>query len=181
MPGQVISLWVGAINVWTAAGPVSFSRIGDLPADVTGANWGDYFTLDPLRGKEDGVTPMLYDADGSIIEGMFGQGSKFDILGIAGPDTPLSGTDTTITEGTVLMNGAFFDGLGPASDSPEDVTSIFERPILPPKLEESTNLAPMPVDRIDLKRGYCFIFLKDVPSQAEKELAERFVNDIHGM
>ena len=32
-----------------------------------------------------------------------------------------------------------------------------------------------------MKRGYCFVFLKDAANQAEKERAERFVQEISGM
>jgi len=41
--------------------------------------------------------------------------------------------------------------------------------------------APIPVERVDMKRGYCFVFLKDAANQAEKERAERFVQEISGM
>lgn len=40
---------------------------------------------------------------------------------------------------------------------------------------------PIAVDRVDIKRGYCFVFLKDVTSQAEKERIENYVADIGGM
>ena len=61
-----------------------------------------------------------------------------------------------------------------------DVTDIFTKPIAPPGTPEGT-YGPIPVDRVDLKRGYCFVFLKDAVSLAEKELAERFVSEINGM
>jgi hypothetical protein len=61
----------------------------------------------------------------------------------------------------------------------EEVVAIFEKPIEPPNA--SMRYSPIPVDRIDLKRGYCFVFLKDVSTQSEKEQAERFVQDINGM
>jgi splicing factor, arginine/serine-rich 4/5/6 len=64
----------------------------------------------------------------------------------------------------------------------EEVISIFETPIQPPNaVSRGVTYARMPVDRIDVKRGYCFIFLKDAKSQAEKEQAEDFVSDINGM
>jgi RNA recognition motif-containing protein len=61
----------------------------------------------------------------------------------------------------------------------EEVVAIFEKPVEPPNA--SMRYSPIPVDRIDLKRGYCFVFLKDVSTQSEKEQAERFVQDINGM
>mmetsp|Transcript_13896 Transcript_13896/g.30359 ORF Transcript_13896/g.30359 Transcript_13896/m.30359 type:complete len:405 (-) Transcript_13896:100-1314(-) len=62
----------------------------------------------------------------------------------------------------------------------EDVISIFERPILPDSVDRD-KYGPVPVERVDLKRGYCFVFLKDVKTQSEKEHAERFVAMINGM
>lgn len=61
-----------------------------------------------------------------------------------------------------------------------DIQDIFSRPIPPPHTPEGTYM-PIAVDRIDLKRGYCFVFLKDAGSQAEKDMAERFVSAINGM
>lgn len=61
-----------------------------------------------------------------------------------------------------------------------DVIEIFERPIVPPDLPPDA-YDPIPVDRVDLKRGYCFVFLKDAATQADKERAERFVSDLNGM
>jgi hypothetical protein len=37
------------------------------------------------------------------------------------------------------------------------------------------------VDRIDIKRGFCFVFLKDAASQEEKDQIEAFVAAIQGM
>ena len=62
--------------------------------------------------------------------------------------------------------------------SADAVTDLFERPIQP---SEKTNYYPIPVDRIDIKRGYCFVFLKDARSPADKENVEGFVMDINGM
>jgi arginine/serine-rich splicing factor 4/5/6 len=62
----------------------------------------------------------------------------------------------------------------------EQVTEIFTRPIVPRDTPEGT-YSPLAIDRVDVKRGYCFVFLKDATSQAEKESAERFVTAINGM
>lgn len=62
----------------------------------------------------------------------------------------------------------------------EQVTEIFSKPIIPPGTEEG-KYSPFAVDRVDLKRGYCFVFLKDAPSQGYKEQAESFVAAINGM
>jgi hypothetical protein len=62
----------------------------------------------------------------------------------------------------------------------EDVTAIFEGPQQPNK-GETVPYSPIPVDRIDLKRGYCFVFLKDAVTQQDKEQAELFVAALNGM
>ena len=62
----------------------------------------------------------------------------------------------------------------------EQVTEIFTKPIFPPGTPDGA-YNPFAVDRIDVKRGYCFVFLKDAESQADKESAERFVAAINGM
>jgi hypothetical protein len=61
-----------------------------------------------------------------------------------------------------------------------DVQAIFTRPFKAPGSPEGT-INPIPVDRVDLKRGYCFVFLKDASSQEEKEKVERFVSALNGM
>jgi arginine/serine-rich splicing factor 4/5/6 len=50
----------------------------------------------------------------------------------------------------------------------EEVAEIFNRPIAPRDVPDGT-YNPIPVDRVDLKRGYCFVFLKDAASATEKE------------
>jgi hypothetical protein len=63
----------------------------------------------------------------------------------------------------------------------EEVVDIFAKPIIPPDVFPKVAYKPIAVDRLDLKRGYCFVFLKDVANMAEKEQVERFVSDINGM
>ena len=72
------------------------------------------------RVNGDGKSPVIFDSDGSIIDAIFGTGARFEVLGVAGIDTPV-GTDTEITGASIIINGAFYDGVGlPAS--PEDVS-----------------------------------------------------------
>ena len=68
----------------------------------------------------------------------------------------------------------------------EDVIAIFERPMLPPSLareqeESGRDHGPVVVDRIDVKRGYCFVFLKDAQDYNDLKRIERFVMEINGM
>jgi hypothetical protein len=80
--------------------------------------------------------------------------------------------------GSASLRPVFLGNLD-ANFRSDDVIAIFERPVEPPNA--SMRFAPIAVDRIDVKRGYCFVFLKDVSTQAEKEQAERFVQEINGM
>jgi len=63
---------------------------------------------------------------------------------------------------------------------PDDVREIFEKPRVPPNSPEGF-YDPIPVERIDVKRSYCFVFLRDATSQEGKEKIEKFVSDINGM
>jgi hypothetical protein len=62
----------------------------------------------------------------------------------------------------------------------DDVLAIFNTPLVPPGTPAGT-FQPLRVDRLDQKRGYCFVFLKDATSQEEKDNAERFVEVLSGM
>jgi hypothetical protein len=67
-----------------------------------------------------------------------------------------------------------------AEYSSDKIEELFTRPIPPPGATEET-YRPIPVDRIDVKRGFCFVFLKDAASQQDKEQVESFVSAINGM
>jgi RNA recognition motif-containing protein len=81
--------------------------------------------------------------------------------------------------GSAAMRPVFLGNLK-TDYSASEVSALFSRPIVPPGTPEGT-YTPIPVDRCDLKRGYCFVFLKDAASQADKERAEKFVSAINGM
>ncbi len=78
--------------------------------------------------------------------------------------------------GSNVLRPVFLGNLSNSYTS-ADMRELFERPINPP----NSDFKPIPVDRVDLKRGYCFVFLKDAVSQEAKQNAERFVSDINGM
>ena len=81
--------------------------------------------------------------------------------------------------GPYSLRGVFLGNLTMGSRS-EEIMDIFTKPIVPRDIPEST-YKPIAVDRVDIKRGYCFVFLKDVPTVEDKEQVERFVSDINGM
>jgi Big-like domain-containing protein/ASPIC/UnbV protein/FG-GAP repeat protein/VCBS repeat protein/thrombospondin type 3 repeat protein len=123
---QADALVADAFSRWHAVAQarLDFAVGADLPQDVNAvgipatnpAHWANYW-----RKDGDGISPVIYDADGSVIDDMFGSGARFDILGAAGLDTPTS-LSATITEASIVINGAFLDGVGPPA-SPADSKS----------------------------------------------------------
>jgi arginine/serine-rich splicing factor 4/5/6 len=60
-----------------------------------------------------------------------------------------------------------------------EVRDIFERPHQPDSPEAPFD--PISVERVDLKRGYCFVFLHDATSEEHKKRIQTFVDVINGM
>jgi hypothetical protein len=79
--------------------------------------------------------------------------------------------DTVI--GSAALRPVFLGNLIPVY-TPETVCAVFERPTIP-------NSEPVLVDRVDVKRGYCFVFLKDARNESDKRRIEEFVSKINGM
>lgn len=92
-------------------------------------------------------------------------------------------TDAPDTKGNVIGSPAirpiFLGNLSGVFEA-EKVSEVFTKPIIPSGMDEGS-FKPFPVDRIDVKRGFCFVFLKDAATQADKDDAERFVSAINGM
>jgi hypothetical protein len=91
-----------ASSKWTNVATSTFvlGRGADLPLDVTVANYNTYF------GKyTDGLNPVIYDTDGSIIDAVLGAGQSAHILGFAGSAYSFSPTCRYI-EGQAVINGA---------------------------------------------------------------------------
>lgn len=88
-----------------------------------------------------------------------------------------SGGDDLI--GSPAIRPVFLGNLRPEYSS-DKIEELFTRPIPPPGATEGT-YKPIPIDRIDVKRGFCFVFLKDAASQKDKEQVESFVSAINGM
>jgi hypothetical protein len=83
----------------------------------------------------------------------------------------------SFSSGNLVLRPVFLGNLNNTFTS-ELVCEIFERPICP---HSDFDYSVMPVDRVDLKKGYCFVFLKDAVSNEQKSKTERFVSDINGM
>jgi hypothetical protein len=55
----------------------------------------------------------------------------------------------------------------------EDISDIFTRPY--------SDMPPMPVERVDLKRGFAFVFMEPAKSEEDKARVETYVDRINGM
>jgi hypothetical protein len=77
--------------------------------------------------------------------------------------------------GSAHLRPVFLGNLIP-NYSTDRVTQLFENP-----RDLRLDYDAVPVDRIDVKRGYCFVFLKDAKSEADKMRIEKFVSEISGM
>jgi hypothetical protein len=78
---------------------ISFSNAGPLPEDVNGSNYTSYFD------GADGINPILFDDDGSIVDAFFGAGASDSVIGFAGSE--FDEATGYYTEGVALLNGKF--------------------------------------------------------------------------
>ena len=96
-------------------------------------------------------------------------------------------------DGGMAMRPIFFGNLSHNCVA-SDVENIFRSPVcccccllspslnspLPPTTTGDPR-RPLPIDRVDMKRGYCFVFLKDAVDEVEKRRIQNYVVDICGM
>lgn len=84
--------------------------------------------------------------------------------------------------GSAAIRPIFLGNLMP-SYTIEDVTHLFDNASFRSKLEFPTTeeFREFPVDHIDVKRGFCFVFLKDAETESFKNDAEAFVKALNGM
>jgi len=80
---------------------------------------------------------------------------------------------------SAAMRPIFLGNLKPNYQT-DDIKAIFQKPLDPPGSEPGS-FKPITVERLDQKRGYCFVFLKDAETAEDKDNAERFVAAISGM
>ncbi|UCF35633.1 MAG: hypothetical protein JSU96_12425 [Acidobacteriota bacterium] len=72
---------------WTdvATSTIEFSDTGQLPVDVTGANWEDFFGVgEGQQYQFRPENPVIFDTDGSITDDILGEGASDGVLGFAG-------------------------------------------------------------------------------------------------
>ena len=81
--------------------------------------------------------------------------------------------------GSAAMRPIFLGNLKP-NYTAEDIMAMFHTPLVPHGSEPGA-FYQISVDRLDQKRGYCFVFLKDAVAATDKDNAERYVAAISGM
>lgn len=107
---------------------VGFEYQGNLPDDVNEENISDYLAAASCgsSGRSDipaNVVPIVFDANGKIIEYLIGRGSSSEVGGLATLRC-FVGTlsdPKAIYQGMVIINGRFIDGKGSVEGSPLDL------------------------------------------------------------
>jgi len=98
---QIDAIVNQAIGLWNLvpSATVNLQQGADLNVDVDATNFGSF-----LNNSRDGINPVIYDSDGSIIDAMFGAGSSANVLGFAGSSR--NTFTASYTEGRAVINGA---------------------------------------------------------------------------
>jgi hypothetical protein len=101
-----------------ATATLAISNTGALPVDVTAANVSTFVGI-----CGDGLSPIVFDDDGSITDALLGAGASNSVLGFAGPEC---GTlvPPVITEAAAILNGKFVDGIANAANPEISITSF---------------------------------------------------------
>lgn len=101
------SLLQQAFQVWNAVptATVHFSQGADLGSDITLANASTVLPdlANTVLHAEDGLNPVVYDSDGSIIDAYLGVGQSDTIIGFAASIVFENGTH--FLEGYAVLNG----------------------------------------------------------------------------
>jgi len=98
---QAATVVTNAVALWTnvTTATVTIGRGANMPVDVTAANYAAY-----SAAFNDGLNPVIYDTDGSIIDTFYGPGNSAFILGFAG-SAYFNHPTCTFVEGLAVING----------------------------------------------------------------------------
>jgi len=103
-----------AFAVWTSVPTAALSAqsAGAMPEDVTVDNYWRYWNT-----CGDGLTPIIFDSDGRILDAIAGPGSGERLRGLANRCAVYATGE--IFEAEIIINGRYYDGVDTADD-PED-------------------------------------------------------------
>jgi hypothetical protein len=113
---QANQMVVDALSLWNGIpdATISLTRGSNIPVDINISNFTSYIP-DPnnnaVHNDSDGLNPVVYDADGSIIDAFFGVGQSSSVVGFAASSILVGGS--YFTEGFAVINGKNL-GLSPA-------------------------------------------------------------------
>jgi hypothetical protein len=98
---QADALVAAAAAKWNnvASATIAIGRGPDVPVNITASNYSGY-----LNSSSDGLNPVIYDTDGTIIDALFGAGNRNSVLGFAGSSWYGSPT-CRYAEGRAVING----------------------------------------------------------------------------
>ncbi len=115
---QAQALTRASFDVWggVAGADISFAAGPLLPCDVTAANFSACgpagAQIDIFAG--DGVSPVVFDTDGTLVDALLGIGARNSVIGFA---AVVDGTfqPPVVTDAVAVFNGRFFDGVSTVS------------------------------------------------------------------
>ncbi len=102
-----VQLVAASFDVWAAVptASITFANAGSLGVDVTASNARSFIGV-----CGDGLSPIIFDDDGSLTDFLLGNGASNAVLGFAGPECGTF-TPPRITEASAVLNGKFIDGV----------------------------------------------------------------------
>lgn len=98
------------LGIWEDVSSVDFIKDGNgkIDIDVNASNFGPFLDpADPL-----GFSPIIFDANGELVDNLIGNGARNSVLGFAGAtffETNNNGKVEFIVESQALFNGFLFD------------------------------------------------------------------------
>ena len=100
--GQATTMVNTCFQTWQGVptATITFQNDGQLPVDVTSTNYSSY-----LDDFSDGINPIIFDSDGSIIDAEYGAGASDSIIGFAG--SAYNTSTGYYVEGLAVLNGKF--------------------------------------------------------------------------
>ncbi len=106
---QAVAMTRRAFDVWqnVASATITYTQTGGLGTDVTVANYTTF-----LDNCADGLSPIIFDTDGTITDAYLGAGARDTVLGFAGIQCA-SVAAARITQGQAVLNGWWVDGPPP--------------------------------------------------------------------